>query len=583
MDWMSAVTSFLSGDLDGVVTHRYSPEMCAHCPPDPSDKPLPRATPESMGVSSQAISAIYRELNQALELEPHGLMVMRHGHVITESHWSPYRNSTPQILYSLSKSLVSTAVGLAVSQGLLELDENAAMILPESMPSERDLKDRRMLDITVRHLLTMTSGTTFNEALTMFSENWGKDFFSHSLMFDPGAFFKYNSMNTYLLSAILMRRTGMGLLEYLTKHVFSKIGISDAHWEMCPQGIEKGGWGLALSPENLCRLGQLYLQGGWWGEGTDRVSVLPEAWIKEASTIKVHTDKDESDPGYGYQIWMCHRPGAYMFCGMFGQYVFVVPDLDMVIAMTSANGQGSADHPVENILWRNLESEGAVIPTGSLPENSVDLTFLRKLEEDNRLFAGGSSARPLKESRFHNRVYKLDRNHAGLLPGILQAVYANFTHGNDTIGFDFDPAFPGECRMVITEGNDVNTVRLGLDGTPRYGTVSIGGQVLQTGSVARWTCDALDNPVLTAHITFIETPDTRIIRCTFRPDDIIRLEFSETPSVANALEQVNQLIGTMDFANRRLLIYALRRHGTQIRDAASNLSTPVVEGSLSLP
>ena len=123
MDWMSAITSLLTGDMDGVVAYRYRSGLCAHVPPDPADSPLPRAAPESMGVSSAAIASIYRELNQALELEPHSLMILRHGHVITESHWAPYSASVPQIIYSMSKSLVSTAVGLAISEGRLDLDE----------------------------------------------------------------------------------------------------------------------------------------------------------------------------------------------------------------------------------------------------------------------------------------------------------------------------------------------------------------------------------------------------------------------------------------------------------------------------
>ena len=339
MDWMSAITSLLTGDMDGVVAYRYRSGLCAHVPPDPADSPLPRAAPESMGVSSAAIASIYRELNQALELEPHSLMILRHGHVITESHWAPYSASVPQIIYSMSKSLVSTAVGLAISEGRLDLDEKAADILAEFLPSDRELKDRRILEVTVRHLLTMTSGTTFNEVLSLFTEDWLREYFLHPLLFAPGSAFRYNSMNTYILSVIIKHRTGVGLLEYLADRVFRKIGISDAHWELCPHGIEKGGWGLALTSENLCRIGQLYLQGGEWGDGPDRKHVLPEAWIKESSTLKILTGKDGTGPGYGYQIWMCSHPGAYKFNGMFGQYVIVVPDRDMVIAMTSASGQ----------------------------------------------------------------------------------------------------------------------------------------------------------------------------------------------------------------------------------------------------
>ncbi len=580
MDWMNLASRLLAGDVDGITAYKYRSGQCAHLPPDPGIPALPRATPESQGVASAAIEAIYRELNLALELEPHSLMILRHGKVISESHWSPYRASTPQTLFSLSKSLASTAVGLVVGDGLLGLDETVASILPESLPSDREKKDLRVLDITVRHLLTMTSGTSFNEALSLFYEDWVQAFFSNPLLFDPGSQFKYNSMNTYLLSAIVRRRTGLGMLEYLSKRVFRPIGVSDVHWDLCPKGIEKGGWGLAMTPECMCRVGQLYLQGGVWGDGANQVRVLPEEWIREASSPSAHLEKDGSDPGYGYQIWLCRHAGAYQFNGAYGQYVIVIPDLDMVVAMTSANGQLFPFSPAERILWRNLEMPGAVATAGTLAEDPDALGRLRMIEKSNRLFPAGPSLRPLDEARFHNRMYGLDRNHAGLLPSVLQTVYANFSRGNDTVVFLFEPETRGECRLVITEGNDVNTVRIGLDGEPRYGTVSIGGQVLQTGGSGSWSTDAFDNPVLTVRIGFIETPDTRIIRCVFLPDGILRLEFSETPTVTSSLEQINQLVGALDFANRRLIVYALRRHGNQIREAASSLMTPVVEGRL---
>ncbi|HEY5466637.1 MAG TPA: serine hydrolase domain-containing protein [Clostridia bacterium] len=582
MDWMNAATRLLSGDMEGIAAFHYRAGQCAHLPPNPDIPPLPRATPESQGVSSHAMIAIYQDLNQALEIEPHGLMILRHGRVIAESHWSPYLASTPQMLYSLSKSLVSTAVGLAIDDGLISLDDTAAEILQDALPADQDKMDRRALAITVRHLLTMSAGTSFNEALTLFSDDWTRAYFDQPLLFDPGSAFKYNSMNTYLLSALVRRRTGQGLMEYLTERIFRPIGVSDAHWDLCPKGIEKGGWGLAMTLESMCRVGQLYLQGGVWGEDSDAVRLISEKWIREAASPVVHTRKDGSDPGYGYQIWMCCHTGAYQFNGAFGQYMIVIPDLDMVIAMTSANGQVFADDPAEAILWSRLEAYGSVVPAGALPEDPEALAKLRDIEHSNRLYTPGPSRRPVDEAQFHNRMYRLERNRAGLLPSILQTVYANFTRGNDTVVFLFEPETPGESRLVITEGNDVNTLRIGLDGEPRYGTVSIGGQVLQAGCVGSWSADSYDHPVFTVRIGLIETPDTRFIRCVFLPGDAIRLEFAETPTATSALEQLNLLIGALDFANRRLLVYALKRHGTQIRIVASGLMTPVVEGKLSI-
>jgi CubicO group peptidase (beta-lactamase class C family) len=357
-------------------------------------------------------------------------MLLRHGHVVAESHWSPYRADVPQTLYSLSKSLVSTAVGLAVSDAVLDLDETAASILSFRPSEEREKYDRRVMRITVRHLLTMTSGTSFNEALSLFSEDWVQTFFTSPLLFDPGTEFRYNSMNTYILSALVRQRTGQGLLSYLAERVFRPIGIPDAQWELCPKGIEKGGWGLSLTAESMARIGQLYLQNGVWRDGAEPHRLLPETWIREAVTPWVHARRDRSDPGYGYQIWRCARPGAYEFNGAFGQYVIVAPDLDLVIAMTSANNQSFPDSPAERILWKHLDSPDAMVRTGFLPENPEALSSLRAMETSHTLHPSEPSPRPLEEAAFHNRMYRMDRNRAGLLPSVIQTVYANFTRGS---------------------------------------------------------------------------------------------------------------------------------------------------------
>ncbi|NLN46845.1 MAG: beta-lactamase family protein [Clostridiaceae bacterium] len=580
MDWMAVATRLVSGDTEGIAAYRYRPGQCAHYTPDQEAPPLLRATPESQGIRSGAIAALYRDLDRALELEPHSFLMLRHGRVVAESHWSPYRPDVPQTLYSLSKSLVSTAVGLAVSDGVLDLDETAAAILGFRPSDEREKYDRRVLGITLRHLLTMTSGTSFNEALSLFNEDWVQTFFTSPLLFDPGTEFRYNSMNTYLLSAALRRRTGRGLLAFLADRVFRPIGISSAHWDLCPKGIEKGGWGLSLTTESMARIGQLYLQNGVWGDGEEQTRVLPEAWIREAVTPWAYAKRDRNDPGYGYgyQIWRCARPGAYEFNGAFGQYVIVAPDLDLVIAMTSANGQSFPDSPAERILWKHLDAPDTMVQTGSLPEDPKALSVLRAMEASHALHPSDLSPRPLEEASFHNRMYRMDRNRAGLLPSVIQTVYANFSRGIDTAVFLFDDPDADECRLVLSEGNDLNTLPIGLDGHPRYGTVSIGGQLLQVGTTGRWSVDHRDHRVLMVRVAFIETPDTRIIRCAFRPDGTIRLSFSEIPSAGSALDQINQLIGTLDFANRRLLVYALKRHGTQFRAMASSLLTPSVEG-----
>ena len=305
---------------------------------------LPRSSPEAQGVSSAAILAFVEAADKNID-SLHSFMLVRHGHVVAEGWWSPYHAEAPHSLYSLSKSFTSTAVGLAIAEGKLSLDDEVLKFFPEDAPPQpsNNLKAMRVSD-----LLRMSTGQQSEPPRTP-DQPWTKTFLAQPVPFKPGTHFLYNTSATYMLSAIVQKATGMTVLDYLRPRLFEPLGIEHPTWETSPQGISAGGFGLSIRTEDIARFGQLYLQKGKW-QGKQ---LVPAAWVEAATarqTSNGSNPKSDWDQGYGYQFWRC-RHGAYRGDGAFGQYCIVLPEQDAVIAITSGVKDMQA---VLNLVWDKL-------------------------------------------------------------------------------------------------------------------------------------------------------------------------------------------------------------------------------------
>ncbi len=311
---------------------------------------LPRSAPTAQGVAPAALIALLDAI-AAANLELHSLMLVRRGQVVAEGWWQPYGPKLPHMLFSLSKSFTSTAVGLAVGDGLLTVDDRVIDFFPEEVAAlPPGVMNDHLAAMRVRDLLTMTTGHAEDSTAHMRSQhNWAQGFLAQPVAFAPGTHFVYNSGATYMCSAIVQKLTGQTVLDYLTPRILTPLGITGAWWESCPRGINTGGWGLNVRTEDIACFGQLYLQQGCW-EGKQ---LLDPAWIAEASARQVpNGDNPQSDwnQGYGYQFWRC-RHNAYRGDGAFGQYCVVMPDQDAVLAITSGVGNMQA---VLDLVWEHL-------------------------------------------------------------------------------------------------------------------------------------------------------------------------------------------------------------------------------------
>lgn len=305
---------------------------------------LPRSSPEKQGVSSPAVRAFVEAADKDIDAL-HSFMLVRHGHVVAEGWWGPYAAESPHMLFSLSKSFTSAAVGIAAADGKLSVDDPVLKFFPDDAPAEpsANLKAMRLND-----LLRMSTGQQAEPGRKA-TEPWAKTFLAQPVPFKPGTHFQYNTSATYMLSGAVQKATGETLLDYLKPRLFDPLGIAKPTWEVSPQGISTGGYGLSVRTEDIAKFGQLYLQKGKW----NGKQLVPEAWVAEATarqTSNGSNPKSDWDQGYGYQFWRC-RHGAYRGDGAFGQYCIVLPEQDAVIAITAGVKDMQA---VLNLIWDKL-------------------------------------------------------------------------------------------------------------------------------------------------------------------------------------------------------------------------------------
>ena len=325
---------------------------------------LPRSTPEAQGVSSAQIRQFIETADKQVN-SMHSFMLVRHGHVVTEAWWAPESALKPHVLWSLSKSFTSTAVGFAVAEGKLSVDDLVLPFFPEDAPAEpsNNLKAMR-----IRDLLTMSTGHQ-DEVNWREANDWAKAFLAHPVPHKPGTHFRYNTPATYMLSAIVQKVTGQTVLEYLKPRLFEPLGIVDPKWENSPQGISIGGYGLYVRTEDIAKFGQLYLQQGEW----NGKPLLPQSWIQQATSKQVSNGSDPTkdwDQGYGFQFWRC-RHGAFRGDGKDGQFCNVLPEQDAVIAITANTGNMQGEL---NIVWDKLLP---AFNDKALEENADELARLK--------------------------------------------------------------------------------------------------------------------------------------------------------------------------------------------------------------
>ncbi len=475
---------------------------------------LPRSTPEAQGISSERVLGFVDAVNTSKH-EFHSFMLLRHGHVVAEGWWHPYRPRAPHMLYSLSKSFTSTGIGFAVAEGRLTVNDPVIRFFPKEVPEEIS---EHLSALRVKDLLTMAVGHAQDSTGSLWAEeNWVRKFLSLPIPNAPGSAFLYNSGATYMLSAIVQEVTGQQLLAYLQPRLFAPLGIEGVSWETCPRGINTGGWGLKIRTEGLAKFGQLYLQRGTW----NGKQLLPASWVDEATSFKIQQPapdleraKQTSDwhQGYCYQFWRC-RHNAYRGDGAFGQFLIVMPEQDVVVAITSetSNMQGILD-----LVWQHL-LPGMEASPGATTQNESALR--RRLDGLALLPPSGQKSSP-RARQVSGKIFSIHNN-----PGGVESVSLTFHRGACVFALKDQK---GEYRVSCGLGRWVegDTAMPGEPPRLTRGKPPPSSRVAATGV---WS----DPNTFQMTWRFYETPHHDTVTCRFESGQI-RVEFLDSMAEMSA-------------------------------------------------
>jgi CubicO group peptidase (beta-lactamase class C family) len=289
------------------------------------------STPSAQGMEAVKLNAALAAA-QVQSLELHSLLVVRHGFLLMEKYFSTFNRTTSTELYSCTKSFISALTGIAIDKGFIA--DVSQPVLGFFPGAKFDRMDSRKKSMKIDDLLTMTSGlgwvegdATYRQMYTS-SRDWAKFVLDIPMAYQPGQRFNYSSGDSHLLAAILQKKTGTDLYDFARAQLFVPLGIRDPQWERDPAGIPIGGWGLQLTPREMAKLGYLYLHNGSW----DGKQIVPASWVQ--SSTRPHSSPN-GELKYGYQWWVSPPGGWYAALGRFGQCIFVVPSLDLVVVFTA--------------------------------------------------------------------------------------------------------------------------------------------------------------------------------------------------------------------------------------------------------
>ncbi|MFF0200470.1 serine hydrolase domain-containing protein [Streptomyces sp. NPDC005017] len=471
-------------------------------------RPLPSSTPAAQGVDATGVLALLDALDAAPDIEPHSLMILRHGHVVAAGWWAPYTPERPHLLYSLSKSFTSTAAGFALAEGLIGLDDTVVSHFPEFEAEITDPRSRAML---VRHAATMSSGHLAEMVDTAYGTDPAepvRGFLLHPPERDPGTVFTYNQPATYSLAAILQKVTGQSLSDYLRPRLLDPLGIGEAAWLRDGTGRELGFSGLHLTTDAVARFGELYLRDGVW-EGR---RLLPEGWVGEATRAHVptagrmgRTDIPDWDQGYGIQFWRSRH--GFRGDGAYGQFCLVLPEQDAVVVTTAATERMQA---VLDLVWRHLLP--ACRPAPLTGADAADAALRERLAG---LALPPATGKPAPPERAEDWAGASFTPYGGVRPD---------PRGLTGVALDEGP---DGWTATLTDGGRRTGLRLGTGGW------TVSEEPLPVAVSGGWT----DPGTLEFAAQFLETPHRLVITCTLA-DRAFRARWRTEPLNATRLDRL---------------------------------------------
>lgn len=489
--------------------------------------PIQYARPENLGINPELISQYILEIYNTAKINIHNILIMRKGKVIFDCGFGAQDINIWKATFSECKSITSLAIGILIGEGKIGTETKLSDIFTQK-PSLLTQLTRR--DMTIENLLTMSSQIIFNEAECMASEDWQKSFFNSALYSESGKGFNYNSLNTYMLSAIVKEVSGKGLCEFLDEKIFSELDITNYFWEKCPSGIEKGGWGLYITPYDLAKIGQLLLNNGLY----ESKQLIPSDYVSLATSKRNDPPKSIGSYDYGYQIWVGRDSNSFLFNGMLGQNMFCYKNNGITIVTNAGNGDSFQRGPIfsvtdkyfagnfpdklplSNAAYRSLVKTKKQLETfiPQKPKHLYDRIFKRKIQNEFVKSISGITYKTTSK----------EASSTGLAPLVMQVIQNNYTKGTISYLFNTD----GKSFWLNYGEADRNIkFEIGFE-KPAINRIEPLGEKCIVACIGEFKKNEDDETVLKLKLDFLEFPYTRTIKFTFGKDTLT-VKYGETP------------------------------------------------------
>ena len=510
---------------------------------------LPRAAyPEEVGVSGVEIEKFLIDIEEN-GYNVHSFMVLRHGVVAAECYRAPFSADRPHALYSVSKTFTAAAVGIAVGEGLLRLDDKVKDFFPEYTAN---LRDKKLDMLTVRHLLTMTSGKNPSIIDNKSKGKWIESFFGFPWKSAPGEEFKYVSENIFMLCAILVKVTGMSVRDYLQPRLFEPLGIAYPNWETDENGVEAGGWGLYATTEDIAKLMLCIHQGGVF----NGKRIMPEDYVRDM--VSFQSDNSEANSsrdskvGYGYCVWRDDGAKGYRADGMFSQFGIVFEDYDAILAINSGIPM---EQDCRDLIWKYFPA--AFTAEEGVPAAPGAPELKARLESAAIETPCEASSSPMEEFVADRNIHfrkKIFLNLIGfpmsMLPLAVTFMATDRAGNIDDMRFSFEE---GALTMRWREGNETNAVKAGMDGRYCYGEMTLGKVTYKVCCTARW----LSDDRLFVSVRPIETIGKRMLDFKFNLNGKVLMRPSSDPSVEKISDYLSRSV--QDYTHVKPLQVILRK------------------------
>ena len=473
-----------------------------------------KSFPEDQGISTLAIKNFLTNIKKA-NIELHSYMIIRHSKIIDEGYFYPYAKDIEHMMYSISKTFVSLAIGFLIDENKLKLDD---FVIP--FFKEIDFSNKPYFNqLKIKHLLSMTTGIK-EEPNFLFNSDWIKTYFNMEIIHTPGTVFKYINMNSYILSVIICRISGETLIDFLYQRLFVKLDIEKPSWDKCPKGYEVGGWGLFLKTEDLAKVTDLLLHDG---SNHYNITIIPEFWIRELLTYHVDTSKHTNKQkdylnGYSYGLWRGNDKTSFRLDGIYGQFAFVFKELNVVIVTTASY---YLSYKIIDLIFEDL------IPYFIDETLSFHADYYRQLmhlNKDLSLIKNINPYRSTYEIAINNITYHFKRKTIGFIPFMIQGSKGSFNSGPNYFRLTF---FSSYLNIIWHEYNQEINLSAGLKNEVLYHDIKINQSEYRIGCYAYFE----NNSRLIIIVYFLSYPHSRKIVIDFYTSNRCLVSFIEVPDI----------------------------------------------------